>query len=72
LALGMDTEKKLIRLNIYHMKGGTVRVAKGKSFSGPKPGKSFQNPASNAGSGWQGMGKKSIVSSLKKKEDEKK
>lgn len=53
------------------MKGGTVRVAKGKKFNGPQQGRpSFGK--GNAG-GWQGgMGKKSIVSILKEKEEKKK
>jgi len=47
------------------MKGGTVRVAKGKKFNGgPQQGRpSFGKPQ---GGGWQGgMAKKSLVSVLK-------
>ncbi len=51
------------------MKGGTVKSNKGKqSFHGPQQGRSFGNQKGNAGGGWQGMGKKSILSQLKQVE----
>jgi hypothetical protein len=50
------------------MKGGTVKSNKKKTtFQGKTPGASFGSSLGNGGGGWQGgMGKKSILSSLKK------
>ena len=48
------------------MKGGTVKSNKRKNaFRGPSGGKSFGNQKVNAGGGWQGMGKRSILRQLK-------
>jgi len=57
------------------MKGGTVRVAKGKSSShAPQQGRGGFGSQKNTGFGGQMMGKKSLVSRLKQEEkkDEKK
>jgi len=48
------------------MKGGTVKSNKKKtSFQGKSQGASFGNQKGAVGGGWQGMGKKSILSQLK-------
>ncbi|HBB37638.1 MAG: hypothetical protein UV82_C0008G0013 [Candidatus Magasanikbacteria bacterium GW2011_GWD2_43_18] len=52
------------------MKGGTVRVAKGKSgFNGPQQGRGGLGSNKNAGFGGQSMAKKSLVSRLKQVEE---